>query len=139
MSSSTIDAFKHARAQSGHLEVEIGDETISMLLTYRGVRAAAQNWQDYSSDAPFRVPIPSEESQRSVRQLPIETDPPQHRPYRALLEPMLVLQQEMAAIQRDLAEIATEAAVPDFPAPAAAAEALDQATAQLARFRQGPR
>ena len=88
MSCSAPDAFKHARQQSDHVEVEIGDETISMLLTYRGVRAAAQNWQDYSSDAPFRVPIPSEESQRSVRQLPIETDPPQHRPYRALLEPI---------------------------------------------------
>lgn len=59
-----------------------------MLLTYQGVRTAAKNWQTYSSDAPFRVPIPSEENQRSVRQLPIETDPPEHRAYRALLEPI---------------------------------------------------
>ena len=88
MSSSAIDAFKHARAQNDHVEVEIGDETLSMLLTYRGVRAAAKNWQGFSSDAPFRVPIPSEQSQRSVRQLPIETDPPKHRLYRALLEPI---------------------------------------------------
>jgi cytochrome P450 len=88
MTSSAIDVFKHARLAGDHLITEIGDETISMLLTYQGVRTAAKNWQTYSSDAPFRVPIPSEENQRSVRQLPIETDPPEHRAYRALLEPI---------------------------------------------------
>lgn len=88
ISSSARDTFKPARLAGNHLEVEIGDETISMLLTYQGVRTAAKNWQTYSSDAPFRVPIPSEENQRSVRQLPIETDPPEHRAFRALLEPI---------------------------------------------------
>jgi cytochrome P450 len=51
------------------------------------VRRAAKDWQTFSSDAPFRVPIPSEESVRSVRQLPLETDPPQHTDYRRIAEP----------------------------------------------------
>src|SRR5262249_42037647 len=40
-----------------------------------------------TSDTPYRVPIPSEENVRSVRQLPIEVDPPAHSEYRALVEP----------------------------------------------------
>lgn len=88
MSASAKDAFKRERAAKHHFVAEIDGEAISMLLTYKGVRAAAKNWQHFSSDAPFRVPVPSEEAQRSVRQLPIETDPPEHRAYRALLEPV---------------------------------------------------
>ncbi|MCR9269380.1 MAG: cytochrome P450 [Hyphomonadaceae bacterium] len=82
-----VDAFKQARRDADTLTVAFGDESIPMLLTYRGVRAAAKDWQTFSSDAPFRVPIPSEEAERSVRQLPIETDPPVHQKYRALVEP----------------------------------------------------
>ena len=47
-----------------------------LILDYKGVRRAAKNWQIYSSDAPFRVPIPFEEKERDFRQLPIATDPP---------------------------------------------------------------
>src|SRR5207244_11031263 len=42
----------------------------------------------YSSDAPFRVPIPSEEEVRTMRQLPIERNPPEHTEYRAIVEPV---------------------------------------------------
>ena len=49
-----------------------------MLLRHADVRKAAKDYQTYSSDAPFRVPIPSEEAVRSIRQLPIERDPPEH-------------------------------------------------------------
>ena len=87
MTSSERDSFKTARAASDAIGVQIGDERIAMLLTYKGVRNAAKNWQTFSSDTPFRVPIPSEEDQRSVRQLPIETDPPLHRKYRSAIEP----------------------------------------------------
>ena len=87
MSSSIRDAFKHAREASDILDVQVEAESISMFLTYKGVREAARDWRKYSSDAPFRVPIPSEENQRSVRQLPIETDPPAHAAYRGLIEP----------------------------------------------------
>lgn len=58
-----------------------------MLLRHKDVRAAARDWETFSSDVPFRVPIPSEEKVRSVRQLPIETNPPDHTEYRALIEP----------------------------------------------------
>lgn len=58
-----------------------------MLLRHADVRAAAKDWQTFSSDAPFRVPIPSEEEMRTMRQLPIETNPPQHTEYRKIVEP----------------------------------------------------
>jgi len=58
-----------------------------MLLRHADVRAAAKDWQTFSSDAPFRVPIPSEEEMRTMRQLPIETNPPEHTEYRKIVEP----------------------------------------------------
>ncbi|MEM9179352.1 MAG: cytochrome P450 [Pseudomonadota bacterium] len=87
MSLKVRDAFKPFRDQKDGLTLTVGDEAIPMLLTYQQVRSAAKDWQTYSSDAPFRVPIPSEEDARSVRQLPIETDPPEHQKYRSLIEP----------------------------------------------------
>lgn len=62
-------------------------ETLPMILRHGDVMAAAKDWKTFSSDAPFRVPIPSEEDVRKVRQLPIETDPPEHTEYRAIVEP----------------------------------------------------
>ena len=58
-----------------------------MLLRHADVRAAAKNWELFSSDAPFKVPIPTEENVRTVRQLPLEVDPPVQQEYRALVEP----------------------------------------------------
>lgn len=58
-----------------------------MLLRHADVREAARDWKTFSSDAPFRVPIPSEEAVRSMRQLPIETNPPEHTEFRAIVEP----------------------------------------------------
>lgn len=58
-----------------------------MILRHEAVRRAAKDWMTFSSDAPFRVPIPSEENVRTMRQLPIETDPPEHTDYRAIVEP----------------------------------------------------
>lgn len=63
----------------------VADEEILMLLRQADIRDATRDFETFSSDAPFRVPIPSEEGVRSVRQLPIETDPPQHRDYRKLV------------------------------------------------------
>jgi cytochrome P450 len=60
---------------------------LPMILRHADVREAAKNWETYSSDAPFRVPIPSEEEVRTTRQLPIETNPPEHTEYRAIVEP----------------------------------------------------
>ena len=81
------DPFRKARQEDGVLKCPFQGEEIPMLLRHADVRNAAKDWGTFSSDAPFRVPIPSEEEVRSMRQLPIETDPPEHTEYRAIVEP----------------------------------------------------
>ncbi len=81
------DPFREARQKDGVLKCPFQGETLPMILRHADVRAAAKDWPTYSSDAPFRVPIPSEEAVRTMRQLPIETNPPEHTEYRAIVEP----------------------------------------------------
>lgn len=81
------DPFKDARNDGPVLKCPVHGEDIAMLLRHGDVRAAAKDWQSFSSDAPFRVPIPSEEAVRSIRQLPIETNPPEHSEWRAIVQP----------------------------------------------------
>jgi len=87
-SSCPHDPFRDARRQNGVLTSDFNGEKIPMILRHADVCAAAKDWKTFSSDAPFRVPIPSEQDVRSVRQLPIETDPDDHTGYRALVEPV---------------------------------------------------
>ncbi len=81
------DPFAAARREKGVIEGDFLGEKIPLILRYKEVREAAANFETYSSDAPFRVPIPSEERVRNVRQLPIEVDPPEHADYRAIVRP----------------------------------------------------
>ena len=81
------DPFREARKKEGVLKCPFQGETLPMILRHSDVRDAAKDWKTYSSDAPFRVPIPSEEDVRTMRQLPIETNPPEHTEYRAIVEP----------------------------------------------------
>lgn len=81
------DPFREARKQDGVLQCPFQGETLPMILRHADVREAARDWKTFSSDAPFRVPIPSEEEVRTTRQLPIETNPPEHTDYRAIVEP----------------------------------------------------
>lgn len=81
------DPFREARQSTGLLTCPFQGENIPMILRHEAVKKAAKDWQTYSSDAPFRVPIPSEEEFRRMRQLPIETNPPEHTAYRAIVEP----------------------------------------------------
>ena len=81
------DPFREARQQAGVLRCPFQGEMIPMILRHADVREAAKDWRTFSSDAPFRVPIPSEEEVRTMRQLPIETNPPEHTEYRAIVEP----------------------------------------------------
>jgi cytochrome P450 len=81
------DPFRTARHDAGVMRCPFQGESVPMILRHGDVRAAARDWQTYSSDAPFRVPIPSEEAVRTMRQLPIETNPPEHTDYRAIVEP----------------------------------------------------
>ena len=92
------DPFIEARQQSGVLKCPYANEDIVMLLRHEDVRRAAKDWQTFSSDAPFRVPIPSEEDVRSMRQLPIETNPTEHADYRAIVEPFFQRAKDPAII-----------------------------------------
>lgn len=85
-----IDPFRAARQNDGTLVADFAGETIPMILRHADVRHAARDWSLFSSDAPMRVPIPSEEGVRSVRQLPIEADPPLHTQFRNLLKPIFL-------------------------------------------------
>ena len=107
------DPFAAARDAVGVLRCPFQGESIPMLLRHADVRAAAKDWQTYSSDAPFRVPIPSEEEWRRMRQLPIETDPPQHTEYRAMVEPFFRRAKDpvvMRAIERMIGALLDDAA-----------------------------
>ena len=79
--------FHEARQRCPVAAYRFQNESIPMILRHSAVMEAAKDWKTFSSDAPFRVPIPSEEKLRKVRQLPIETDPPLHGEYRAIVEP----------------------------------------------------
>ncbi|MFU8892547.1 MAG: cytochrome P450 [Luteolibacter sp.] len=81
------DPFAEARQDDGVMRCPFHGEPITMILRHSDVRQASKDWETYSSDAPFRVPIPSEEKVRTIRQLPIETDPPTHGDYRSIVEP----------------------------------------------------
>ena len=81
------DPFHAPRKEAGVLSCEFQGESVPMILRHEEVRRAARDWKTFSSDAPFRVPIPSEEDVRTMRQLPIETNPPEHTEYREIVEP----------------------------------------------------
>jgi len=61
------DPFGEARRDRGVLGLPTDREVIPLILRHEEVRKAAKDWQTFSSDAPFRVPIPSEGALRSVR------------------------------------------------------------------------
>ena len=94
------DPFREKRRTDGVLGLPTDRETIPMILRHEDVRRAAKDWTTFSSDAPFRVPIPSEEHLRSVRQLPIETDPPEQTDYRKLVEPFFLRAKQPAFVAR---------------------------------------
>jgi len=94
------DPFRDKREAEGVLEAIFQDQKIPMILGFKDVRAAAANWKTFSNNAPFRVPIPSEEDVRSVRQLPIETDPPEHSDYRKIVDPFFRQPKEQEMVQK---------------------------------------
>lgn len=79
------DPYRDYRA-AGHVVAERGDQRFALIVGYDEVKRVARAWQDFTSDTPFEVPIPHERGVRSVRQLPIEIDPPAHGELRALVE-----------------------------------------------------
>lgn len=84
------DPFQEARTKC---PIHIGTfdgERVPMILRHKDVREAAKDTAKFSSDAPLRVPIPSEENVRTVRQYPLEVDPPAHSEYRKIVEPFFL-------------------------------------------------
>ncbi len=121
------DPFREARETDGILRCPFQGESIPMILRHADLRAAARDWQTYSSDAPFRVPIPSEEEVRSIRQVPLEADPPEHTAYRKIIEPFFLRSKSpevVAKVEALISEFLTAAlsrdsieAVYDFALP----------------------
>jgi cytochrome P450 len=105
--SNTKDPFTRQRKEDGVLSCPYNGETVRMLLRHEDVRAAAKDWQTYSSDAPYRVPVPSEEHLRTVRQLPIELDPPEHTEYRKLVEPFFK-RAKLPEVEAEVAQLIDE-------------------------------
>ncbi|MFA6271359.1 MAG: cytochrome P450, partial [Candidatus Paceibacterota bacterium] len=54
------DPFGEARSQAGVLVNEFQGAPGPMILRHEDVRRAAKDWQTFSSNAPLRIPIPSE-------------------------------------------------------------------------------
>ena len=98
-----------------------------MILRHKDVREAAKDTTKYSSDAPLRIPIPSEEEVRTVRQYPLEVDPPLHAEYRKIVEPFFLRPKQpdvLAKIHQLIDTLLTKAlaaesidAVKDFAIP----------------------
>ena len=120
------DPFQEARQETGVMRCPFEGEMITMLLRHEEVRRAAADWKQFSSDAPFRVPIPSEEEMRSVRQLPIEVDPPDHKEYRKLTEPFFLRAKnpEVVAAVKQLIESVVDSFTGDEPFDAVSEFAL---------------
>ena len=115
-----------------------------MLLRHEDVRHAAKDWETYSSDAPFRVPIPSEGDVRSMRQLPIETNPPEHTDYRAIVEPFFqrardpgVIAEVEALIDRSLTHALNRQSIEIAQRRVTAANALSKARSNLRQTEMG--
>lgn len=140
------DPFGEARRKDGILVNEFQGIPIPMLLRHEDVRQAAKDWERFSSDAPFKVPIPTEEDVRSVRQLPLEIDPPAHQEYRAIVEPFfnraklpemigevndLIRSLVDQALARESIEIVREFAIPLQSRALAVLLAMPQAEAEI--------
>jgi len=81
------DPFAAARAAEGVSKIDDQGDPVTMVLGHREVRKSAHNWKTFQSGArPGRIVVPSEVNIRDIRQIPFETDPPEHTEYRALVE-----------------------------------------------------
>lgn len=120
--SDVSDPFREARREQGVLGLPTDKEVIPLILRHEEVRRAARDIATFSSDAPFRVPIPSEEHVRTVRQLPIEVDPPEHTEYRKLVEPFFLRAKQPAFVAR------VEAIVERLVAEVLAADSVETVT-----------
>ncbi len=119
------DPFRHDREAAGLSHMRAEGQDLPLLLRLQDVRKACKDWRTFSNDDPFMIVPHSEAGVRSVRQLPIETDPPDHTDYRALVEPFFNRPND-PAYQADVRRLV------DAVLTAAAAEASVDAVRQVA-------
>jgi cytochrome P450 len=103
----TYDPFGPARAAGGYAG-DFNGEVMPVLTRWRDVRAAARDWQRFSNDGPGRVPVPDETDIRTLRQLPIEIDPPAHGAYKDLVKDWFRRPLEDATLAARIAAIARD-------------------------------
>lgn len=80
------DPFRADRVARGVRFEELHGERFLMLLRWRDVRQAARDFQTFDSSVRGRVPTPPEDAIRPYRQLPIETNPPEHTAWKDLVQ-----------------------------------------------------
>lgn len=101
------DPFGPARASGGYAG-DFNGEVMPVLTRWRDIRSAARDWQRFSNDGPGRVPVPDETDIRSLRQLPIEIDPPAHGAYKDLVKDWFRRPLEDATLAARIADIARD-------------------------------
>ena len=81
------DPFRTEREADGVAARCFHGERMVMLLRWQDVRAAARDPARFDSGQSGRIPTPPETDIRDFRQIPIETNPPDHGLWRDLLQP----------------------------------------------------
>ena len=109
------DPFKEARRKGPVLATEFQGNPIPMILGFMmSVKRPAIRTLSVRT-RPSGIPIPSEEDVRTVRQFPLEVDPPDHTDYREIVAPLFKrpLEPDYIARVEDLVE---ELLIRSFPA-----------------------
>lgn len=73
------DPFKESRRASGVQVMQAEGRAFPLILRHADVKQVCRDWKTFSSDDPFMIVPHSEAQVRTVRQLPIEIDPPVQR------------------------------------------------------------
>jgi cytochrome P450 len=111
------DPFRDQRRETGIQHMRAENRDMPLILRLHDLRKACKDWQTFSSDDPFMIVPHCEAQVRSVRQYPIETDPPDHPEYRALVEPFFQRPNDPAyqlGMRKLVDEIVTAAAAADM-------------------------
>ena len=82
------DPFREDRQADRARTIRAEGQDMPLVLRLKELRRVCKDTETFSSDDPQMIVPHSEADVRSVRQYPIETDPPDHTEYRALVEPM---------------------------------------------------
>lgn len=108
------DPFREDRERDGIKTMKAEGKDMPLVLRLQDVRRTCKDVKTFSNDDPFMIVPHSEADVRSMRQLPIETDPPEHTEYRALVEPIFrrpndpVYQADMQVLISGMVTAATE-------------------------------